>query len=131
MSMVTMYIHLAVQIRTEAIERLAEIGDHTGCEAASARSFQEGRLDALKRLGLDVIRAEPQAADEEIHQRRRDLDEALRPSGTGQQMAFEPIVRTATIMTMTEPESTEEVAVEATEEPADDDAEETEAVEGD
>lgn len=32
---------------------------------------------------------------------------------------------------MTEPESTEEVAVEATEEPADDDAEETEAVEGD
>lgn len=91
----------AMALRVESLERLAEIGDHTGCEAASARSFQEGRLDALKRLGLDQIWQPPiaQASDNEIRKRRLDLDDSLRERGTSRPdrdpLLAEPIVRRA------------------------------------
>lgn len=41
----------AREIRAAALARLAEISDH-GCEAASARAFEEGRLAALDALEL-------------------------------------------------------------------------------
>ena len=61
----------AREIRTEALRRLDEIADH-GCEAASARAFEEGRLAALDALEL----GRPAAPDAEIRQRRLDLDDA-------------------------------------------------------
>lgn len=86
-------VERVLSIWTEARQRLTEISDH-GCEAASARAFEEGRLAVLDALGFREIVVDI-PTDEEIHQRRRDLDEALRPSGTGQQMRDEPIVRRA------------------------------------
>lgn len=48
---------IAKYVRAEAEKRLAEIGDGTGCEAAAARAFEQGRLqvvddDAWHALGL-------------------------------------------------------------------------------
>ena len=48
----------AREIRAEALARLAEIGDH-GCEAASARAFEEGRLAALDALELGEMPFDP------------------------------------------------------------------------
>lgn len=70
------------EIRVEALKRLAETADH-GCEAASARAFEEGRLAALDALGLGY-REPGSTTDVEIQHRRLDLDDALR---------FEPIIR--------------------------------------
>ena len=65
-------------IQAEAETRLAEIGNATGCEASSARSYESGRLDVLRALGL-WRDPSPEAVFE---QRRRELNEAL-PHGRG------------------------------------------------
>lgn len=80
----------AREIRAEALQRLSEIADH-GCEAASARAFEEGRLAALDALGLGEVSAGDD--DEIIRLRRQQLDDAL---GTGKLRGGvddEPIVR--------------------------------------
>lgn len=86
----------ASRIRAEALRRLTEIADH-GCEAASARAFEEGRLAALDALGLGYREPGP-ATDAEIQQRRLDLDDALRVRGTSRPdrdpLLAEPIIRT-------------------------------------
>lgn len=84
----------AREIRAEALRRLTEIADH-GCEAASARAFEEGRLSVLDALLLGY--GEAQATDEQIRQRRLDLDDALRERGSSRPdrdpLIGEPIVR--------------------------------------
>ena len=84
----------AREIRTEALRRLDEIADH-GCEAASARAFEEGRLAALDALEL----GRPTVPDAEIRQRRLDLDNALRERGTSRPdrdpLLAEPVVRSS------------------------------------
>ena len=86
----------AREIRVEAMKRLDEIADH-GCEAASARAFEEGRLAALDALEL----GQPAAPDAEIRQRRLDLDDALRERGTSRPdrdvLASEPIVHATSV----------------------------------
>lgn len=121
----------ASNIRREALERLAEIADH-GCEAASARSFEEGRLAALDALDLGYREGQRAVSEAEIRRRRLELDEALRERGTSRPdrdpIAFEPIVRRSTIVTMTEPESTEPATEVAETANADVDAAEVEEV---
>lgn len=78
----------AREIRAEALARLAEIGDH-GCEAASARAFEEGRLAALDALEL----GHPLEGDEVIRQRRLELNAALNTSKLRGSVDDEPIVR--------------------------------------
>lgn len=88
--------HGAQLIRVEALRRLLEISDH-GCEAASARSFEEGRLAVLDALGLGAEIPSTDTA-EEIQQRRLDLDDALRTRGTRpgrDPLLVEPIVRSS------------------------------------
>lgn len=79
-------------IWVDVYKQLGEIADQTGCEAGARRAFHDGRFAALKELGLvpSEISADNDAM---IRQRRRELDEALRPGAIGEQMAFEPIVR--------------------------------------
>ena len=88
----------AREIRAEAMKRLDEIGDH-GCEAASARAFEEGRLAALD--ALELGRPADVAPDAEIRQRRLDLDDALRERGTSRPdrdvLASEPIVHATSV----------------------------------
>lgn len=81
----------AGQLRADAMRRLGEIADH-GCEAASARSFEEGRLAVLDALALGLLPLPGWPFDEAIiNQRRLDLDEALNPNRRGN-VGSEPIV---------------------------------------
>ena len=77
------------EIRAEALARLAEIGDHSGCEAASARAFEEGRLAALDALEL----GHPAEGDEVIRQRRLEFNAALGTPKLRGSVDDEPIVR--------------------------------------
>lgn len=106
-------------IWVDVYKQLGEIADQTGCEAGARRAFHDGRFAALKELGL-LGEDNAVASDEMIEKRRRELDEALRPEATRQQMAFEPIVRRL----FGQHESTEATEAEdaAVEEPADEDA---------
>lgn len=65
----------AREIRAEALARLAEIADH-GCEAASARAFEEGRLAALDALELGTPLMASAIYDAIIRVRRQELDAA-------------------------------------------------------
>lgn len=80
----------AREIRAEAMARLSEIADH-GCEAASARAFEEGRLAVLDALELGVT---PTVDDDmTIRSRRRELDDALATGKLRGGVDDEPIVR--------------------------------------
>ena len=70
----------ANEIRVEALQRLTETADH-GCEAASIRAFEEGRLATL----------------EQIRQRRLDLDGALGTPKLRGSVDDEPIVRRTSV----------------------------------
>lgn len=39
---------VAKHVRETAADRLAELGDGAGCEAAAARAFEQGRLQAVE-----------------------------------------------------------------------------------
>jgi hypothetical protein len=59
----------AREVRADAMRRLDEIGDGHGCEAASARSFEEGRLAVLDDLGFRDMKID---SEEVIHQEPED-----------------------------------------------------------
>jgi hypothetical protein len=69
----------AREIRAEALQRLSEIQDH-GCEAASARAYEEGRLAVLDALELGMPLTLQAVDDAVIRMRRQELDQALHPS---------------------------------------------------
>ena len=85
----------ANEIRAEALKRLTETADH-GCEAASIRAFEEGRLATLDALGLGYREAGFET-DEQIRQRRLELDQALGTPKLRGSVDDEPIVHRTSV----------------------------------